>query len=85
MEVVIMKRAGLVSLVLMASLAGCSSNDPSVIGGYNGEYSCNQSAGYLWCEKTQECERPWELAAEVDFANTQANFENYCGSSLEDE
>ena len=84
-----MKRLGLVTLVMMTSLAGCSSNssdesnDPSAVGANKDEYSCNQSAGYLWCPRTKACERPWELAAAADFTNTQINFEGYCGSSVE--
>ncbi|MEM1154464.1 MAG: hypothetical protein AAGI44_09995 [Pseudomonadota bacterium] len=42
------------------------------------EHGCIASAGYMWCEHTKQCERPWELAEAQGFENTEAEFEAYC-------
>ncbi|HJP38989.1 MAG TPA: serine protease [Gammaproteobacteria bacterium] len=41
-------------------------------------HGCIGSAGYSWCERTGQCERPWELAERAGFDNTQVNFKAYC-------
>ena len=72
-------------LVLLASLAGCSSEDssatepPSLVGADKDKHGCIRSAGYLWCARTGECLRPWELAQKAGFANTPESFGDYCG------
>ncbi|WP_165787024.1 amidohydrolase [Pseudohalioglobus lutimaris] len=50
-------------------------------GGDRDTRGCIGSAGFAWCEKTQTCERPWELAASRDFANTQPGFDLFCQNS----
>ncbi|KRG69805.1 hypothetical protein [Pseudoxanthomonas dokdonensis] len=42
-------------------------------------HGCIGSAGYRWCSKTQQCERPWELAKQQGFDNTSDAFDQYCG------
>lgn len=32
----------------------------SAVGGMRDEHGCYKSAGYLWCETSQKCHRPWE-------------------------
>jgi len=44
-------------------------------------HSCIGSAGYSWCEKTQQCERPWELAKKHGFENTPESFATFCNNS----
>lgn len=36
---------------------------PAQIGGDTDAHGCIVPAGYSWCERTGQCERPWELAA----------------------
>ena len=31
------------------------------------EHGCIGSAGYRWCERTNQCERPWQLAKREGF------------------
>ena len=35
----------------------------TVVGGDRDAQGCIGSAGYQWCEKLQQCTRPWELLA----------------------
>jgi len=51
-------------------------------GGDRDEFGCIRSAGYRWCEKTGQCERPWLLAKEKGFENTPEAFETYCDNVL---
>ena len=53
-------------------------NKQSMIGGDKDAHGCIGSAGYSWCEKTQSCERPWELAKKHGFENTKEDYEKYC-------
>ena len=41
-------------------------------------HGCIGSAGYSWCAKTNQCERPWELAKISGFENSQSAFNSYC-------
>ncbi|MCG5078700.1 hypothetical protein [Paraburkholderia tagetis] len=43
-------------------------------------HGCIGSAGFSWCEHTQRCERPWELAKQKGFAASEANFGQYCAT-----
>lgn len=66
--------------------AEASSNekaDDNQVGGDSDEHGCKASAGYSWCESTQQCERPWELAEKVGFENTAEAFEEYCEAPSE--
>lgn len=42
------------------------------------EHGCRASAGYLWCEATGECERPWELAEREGFEDDEQTFKEFC-------
>jgi hypothetical protein len=44
-------------------------------------HGCIGSAGYIWCARTQRCERPWELAAAQKFANTSQAFDKFCAAT----
>ncbi len=44
-------------------------------------HGCIGSAGYSWCEHTNKCERPWELANTEEFENTAKAFSVYCDQS----
>ena len=53
-------------------------NKGKLLGGGHDAHGCIGSAGYSWCEKTQSCERPWELAGKRDFPNTPEAFNAFC-------
>ena len=72
-------------------LAACASPDnaapradgkPSTttprVGGDRDAHGCIGSAGYSWCETTQRCERPWELAKQKGFANSAQAYDQFC-------
>ena len=42
------------------------------------EHGCIGSAGYQWCERTTQCERPWELAEQEGFENSHEAFKAWC-------
>lgn len=41
-------------------------------------HGCIGSAGYQWCQHSQRCERPWELAQAQGLANTAEAIDAYC-------
>ncbi len=41
-------------------------------------HGCIGSAGYSWCEKTQQCERPWELSKKIGFDTAGEAFDKFC-------
>jgi hypothetical protein len=43
-------------------------------------HGCIPSAGYSWCQRTNQCERPWELAAKKGFKRDADEFNKYCGN-----
>lgn len=49
-----------------------------VVGGDRDAHGCIGSAGYQWCEHSQRCERPWELAQAQGLANTAEAINAYC-------
>ena len=58
-----------------------NSEIPALIGGDRDAHGCIGSAGYAWCGYTGQCERPWILASQADFENTQENFDRYCSKN----
>ncbi len=56
-------------------------NPGKTIGGNRDAHGCIGPAGYAWCEKTQSCERPWELAQKYGFANTPEAFAAFCNNT----
>ncbi|WP_407353429.1 peptidase [Luteimonas sp. R10] len=69
-------------------LAACASSasDPGGMplpGSDRDGHGCIPSAGYTWCARTQQCERPWELAAAEGFPADQASFERHCAQDPE--
>lgn len=41
---------------------------------------CIPSAGYAWCAKTAQCERPWELAKAQGLDEGAEAFDAFCGN-----
>ncbi len=79
-----MVRSICVCVALLWCVTACESDTtaPSAVdtpvGGDRDEHGCIGSAGYQWCERTGQCERPWELAESAGFDKTAEAFENYC-------
>ncbi len=42
---------------------------------------CITSAGYSWCEKTQQCERWWELTVKEGLQKDPSAFKAFCGNN----
>jgi len=51
-----------------------------MVGNDRDAHGCIGSAGYLWCGKTAQCERPWELAQQRGFANSSEALDAFCNS-----
>lgn len=66
-------------------LLGCNDSAEPMVGADEDEHGCKHSAGYSWCAKTEQCERPWELAEQEGFDNTEEAFEVYCSDVKENE
>ena len=68
--------------VLAISLSACNETKPSpvapVVGGDRDAHGCIGSAGYSWCQATNQCERPWELANQRQFELTPEAFDKFC-------
>lgn len=79
-----MKKLTLLLAVCTVCLAGCSANDtkdtnePKALGSDRDAHGCIPSAGYSWCARTAQCERPWELAEQKGFENSAEGFKGYC-------
>lgn len=56
-------------------------HQPMIVGGDRDAHGCIGSAGYAWCESTQQCERPWELASQKGFENSGEAFNKFCSGS----
>ena len=79
----------LLPIPLLLALAACASPDKTperadappatpAVGGDRDAHGCIGSAGYQWCERSQRCERPWELAQAQGLANTAEAIDAYC-------
>ncbi|RQT32803.1 hypothetical protein [Burkholderia contaminans] len=55
---------------------------PPMPGSDRDSHGCIPSAGYSWCEQTQQCERPWELAKQKGFANSALAYEQFCRNNF---
>lgn len=68
-------------LILTLSLVACAKapeEKPPIVGNGRDAHGCIGSAGYAWCAKTAQCERPWELAQQKGFANGSEAFDAFC-------
>ena len=54
---------------------------PPILGKRADSHGCKPSTGHAWCERTKNCERPWELALKHGFENTPAGWHAYCDGS----
>ncbi|WP_066059538.1 hypothetical protein [Halioglobus sp. HI00S01] len=72
-----------IALSLALLVSACSGGDGGgtgspAVGSDVDEHGCKASAGYSWCAKTQQCERPWELAKQQGFENSEAAYKAFC-------
>ena len=73
--------SSLLTLWLLNACALCPNTQlPTMTGSDRDVHGCIGSAGYSWCEREKNCERPWELAKDKRFANTESAFNHYCHS-----
>lgn len=75
-----MKKAFIPIAICLSLLFACKTNAPKEhpIGGDRDTHGCLPAAGYSWCNTTNQCERPWELAKQEGFDNTQEAFDSFC-------
>ena len=74
------------SLFLVTTLSACSSTAPpqSTTAGVDRTVNgCSPTAGYSWCTRTNQCERPWVLGKKEDFAQTKEAFDRFCENPAE--
>lgn len=69
-------------LLVSAGLAACvdSTTGATAPGSDRDAHGCIASAGYSWCLRTNQCERPWELAKARAFENTVQAFDAFCNA-----
>ena len=63
---------GCLCVLLLSSLAACdgrriASGAKASTGADADEYGGAGPAGFRWCERLEDCVRPWELAAQAEF------------------
>jgi hypothetical protein len=83
-----MRRRDVVVMALTAGLTACAvqapDTDTMTPGSDRDAHGCIPSAGYAWCARTQQCERPWELAEAEGFPVDQEAFDRHCGNDSAD-
>lgn len=64
----------------VAASADAAASSPATprVGADRDAHGCIGSASYQWCEHSQRCERPWELAQAQGLANTAEAIDAYC-------
>jgi len=68
-------------LFALMTLVACQSpadDQPGRVGADADAHGCRASAGYRWCARTAQCERPWELAEAEGFEASEAGFTQFC-------
>lgn len=71
-------RIKILTPLLLLGITACSSTTQEPIGGDRDAHGCLPAAGYLWCERTQTCERSWELADAAKIEHSAAEVKAYC-------
>ena len=67
-------------LTALLMVACQKSETEKLVGADRDSHGCIGSAGYSWCAKENQCTRPWELAKDKQFENSQEAFGKYCGN-----
>ena len=55
--------------------------EPTLVGADRDAHGCIGSAGYAWCARTNQCERPWELAKAQGLGEDASAFQQFCSAS----
>lgn len=80
-----MKTTTLLLLLSFSFISACSQESTAdgdeMPGGDRDAHGCIASAGYSWCPRTEQCERPWELAEQYGFENTEENYREFCSQN----
>ena len=74
-------KSTIIFLCLLTSCHSFSVKQPDklmMLGSDRDKHGCIGSAGYRWCQHTNQCERPWELATKVGIENTVKAYNKYC-------
>jgi hypothetical protein len=72
--------AATTACLLAACAPSTSSTTSAAVGSDRDAHGCIASAGYSWCEHTQRCERPWELASQKSFTPSAEHFARFCAT-----
>lgn len=67
---------------LLLKACGKTPEPQHLAGADRDSHGCIGAAGYLWCEKENQCVRPWELAKDKGFENTEGDFNKHCNTVL---
>lgn len=73
-----MRQVAIPVLALLVASCTAGPQEQPVVGADRDAHGCIGSAGYSWCESTQQCERPWELAQSQGFENSPEEFDRFC-------
>ncbi len=81
----IMKFTGVILCmgIVTLGISGCENEtkeNVQMTGADTDAHGCKASAGYKWCAKTQQCERPWELAKKENFEKRAEAFDAFCNN-----
>ena len=66
------------AIPLLMTACTTDTAETAITGSDRTEEGCIPSAGYAWCERTQQCERPWELAQSQGIKDSQEGFVSFC-------
>ena len=76
---------GVVDITLVpapeVALPASSTAETPMPGSDRDAHGCIPSAGYAWCAKMNQCERPWELTKAQGFPNTGEAFDKFCAAA----
>jgi len=76
---------GLMALSLCLLLLAACTHPPlpaaPLTGSDRDAHGCIGSAGYAWCARSGQCERPWERAEAQQFELSQSAFDRSCDNA----
>ena len=58
-------------------------NEGKTLGGDRDAHGCIGSAGYAWCARSNQCERPWVLAEQQGFENMPEAYSAFCKNTAQ--
>ncbi len=72
----------IVAIVVLIALSYSRTDQAPIVGGDKDERGCVSSAGYSWCESSNECERPFEKMCVSDVDTLVAELNNASNINL---